>query len=143
MSEHDGYHISWNPSLRAYFYYVIIFWKNLNEHLSHLRETTPCDCEVILNLKLSNFSFAQSKIRYLSHIVDKVVIAIDPPKAKFVTHSLNECVRNCCNLLANKTRLKSFLALTTYYCRFIYKDDYISPVLYVTTSKNRGIKWAA
>ena len=120
------------PFVRVYLDDVVIFSKTLEKHLGHPQQVFDVIEEAGLKLKLSNCIFAQAKIKWLEHVVDKSGIAVDPSKV--------EVIRNA-PIPITTTELRSFLGLAGYYRRFICEFADIATVLHAVTSGNGRLKW--
>ena len=93
------------PFVRVYIDDDVVFSQNLEAHVIHLHQVFDVINEAGLQLKVSNYSFAQAKIKLLGNIVDKSGMAVDPSKV--------EVFRNAA-IPTTPTELRSFLALAGY-----------------------------
>jgi putative transposase len=89
---------------------ILIFSDNLEDHYNHVKLVIERLRKHNLKVKLSKCKFAQTRIEYLSHIIEDRKISPNPAKVA---------------ALANATRpktvkqIQSFLGLVSYYRKFI------------------------
>jgi len=63
---------------------ILLYSKNKEEHVEHLETVSRLLREHQLHAKLSNYSFFQTEVHYLAHVVYKEGITMDPEKIKFI-----------------------------------------------------------
>lgn len=74
---------------------VLIYSKNMDEHMQHLRQVFQLLKEHKLHLKLSKCSFAQDKLEFLGHVISRNGVATDPKKMEIVKRwSVPHCVKD-------------------------------------------------
>ena len=100
-------HLSW---CIIYLDDIIVFSKTPEEHLKRLQGVFEKLAKAGLKLKPSKCEFFKSKITYLGHIVSTEGIEIDLKKIKAV---------KSCTKPKTITDVRSFLAFTSHYQRFI------------------------
>ncbi|KAM0035631.1 putative nucleotidyltransferase, Ribonuclease H [Helianthus debilis subsp. tardiflorus] len=89
---------------------VLVYSKNVQQHVKDLREVLQLFRENQLYAKRSKCSFAGSKVEYLGHVISKNGVSTDSSKV--------EAVKNWPPPKTVK-QLRGFLGLTGYYRRFI------------------------
>ena len=89
---------------------IIIFSKNEEEHLEHLRIVLQRLKEAMLKLKRSKCDFMKTQIQYLGHLISSSGIQPLPEKLESIK-----------NMPVPRTpkEVKQFLGLAGYYCKFI------------------------
>jgi hypothetical protein len=85
---------------------ILIYSQTLEEHDAHLRLVLQCLRENKLYCKLSKFSFYQSKIHYLGHVISNEGIVVDPTKVEAIMEW---------PVLTNVPKVRSFMGLAGYY----------------------------
>lgn len=94
----------------VFFDDILIFSKNLKEHLEHIKIVLETLKEHSLFAKLSKCVFAAQQVEYLGHVISAEGVATDPKKiSAIVEWPVPDTV----------TKLRSFLGLAGYYRRFI------------------------
>lgn len=72
------------PLLREYvlvfFDDILIYNRNLSDHLLHLTEVIKLLCPNELKLKKSKCLFGQYSVEYLGHVITAQGVAVDPKK---------------------------------------------------------------
>lgn len=63
---------------------VLVYSKNMEEHIEHLRQVFQLLQKHDLHLKMSKCSFAQDKLEFLGHVISKHGVATDPKKIEIV-----------------------------------------------------------
>ena len=101
---------------------ILIYSKNEQEHEGHLRIILHVLREQQLYAKFGKCDFFKDKIQYLGHVVSKDGISIDPKKIKAITEWL---------FPKNVSDIRSFMAITAYYQKFI---EGFSKIAYPITS---------
>ena len=89
---------------------ILIFSKNLKDHLQQLEITLQILQKHKLYGKMSKCEFLKSQVEYLGHIISEHGIMVDPKKITAIQDW---------NQPANIHELRSFLGLASYYCKFI------------------------
>ena len=85
---------------------ILIYSRTMEEHDDHLRLVLQCLRENKLYGKLSKWSFYQSKIHYLRHVISGEGIVMDPAKVGAIMEWL---------ALTNVSAVHSFMGLAGYY----------------------------
>lgn len=94
----------------VFFDDILVYSKNLSEHIRHLESVLKLLQEEQLFAKLSKCAFAVSQVHYLGHIINEEGVSTDSSKI--------EAIRDWPRP-ENVTQLRSFLGLTGYYRRFV------------------------
>jgi len=112
---------------------ILIFSKNIQDHVDDVCKVLTRFSENGLKLKLSKCQFGLSRVKYLGHIVSKDGIMVNPGKV--------ECVKN---MHAPKSvhELQSFLGLCNYYSKFIHSYAHICNPLYKLLKKDVKYVWS-
>ncbi|KAK6163610.1 hypothetical protein DH2020_000474 [Rehmannia glutinosa] len=94
----------------VFFDDILIYSKNLTDHLEHLTVALCCLRDNQFFVKLSKCSFCQSSIEYLGHIVSAGAVHADPKKIETMLQwPPPTTVKQLCG----------FLGLTDYYRHFV------------------------
>ena len=120
------------PFVRAYLDDVVVFSKNMEEHVSHLRILFETLSQRGLKLKIVKCFFAQPKVELLGHIVSHDGVSVDPAKISAIRDVAPP---------QTASELRSFLGLAGYYRRFIKGFADISASLFPYTSSGRSFEW--
>jgi len=116
----------------VYFDDILIYSKNLNEHLDHLRNVLSVLRSEQLYANLKKCTFCMEKIVFLGYVVTAQGIEIDEEKVKAIrdwpTPKLISEVR-------------SFHGLTSFYRRFVKDFSIIAAPLTEIVKKSVGFKW--
>lgn len=94
----------------VFFDDILIFSRNLTEHLEHIKLVLDLLREHQLFAKMSKCVFAAQKVEYLGHVISVDGVATDPQKISAIAEW---------PVPENITKLRSFLGLAGYYRRFI------------------------
>lgn len=94
----------------VFFDDILVYSKDMVEHLEHLRMVSQKLRENQLFAKMSKCVFGAARVDYLGHVIQAGGVSIDPEKIKAVASW---------PLPGNIKQLKSFLGLAGYYRRFI------------------------
>ena len=111
---------------------IIIFSRDVQEHMERLKEIFQRLKTANLTLKPTKCKFFQKQVEFLGHVVDEEGIHTDPKKVEAVSK------------WETPTRVKdvrSFLGLTGYYRRFIRDYGKIAKPLHCLTEKEQGFHW--
>lgn len=112
---------------------IVVYGKNLDDHLSKLREVFDRLRKYNLKLQSSKCQFLRKEVVYLGHKCSREGCSPDPEKVK--------CVQN---FPAPKTikQLQSFLGLANYYRKFIPEFSKIAePLTKLLRGKTRRFNW--
>jgi len=69
----------------VFFDDILIYSHSLESHLLHLRTVFNILREHGLFVKKSKYSFGQSEVEYLGHIISQMGVAVDPSKIQVMT----------------------------------------------------------
>ena len=112
---------------------ILVFSKNLNEHLEHLRLVIERLVEVGLKLKPSKCKFAQHELEYLGHVVSREGLRTNPKLTEAVVDFPRpQSVRD----------VRRFLGLASYYRKFILHFAKITRPLHKLTCKDTRFDWS-
>ena len=116
----------------AYLDDIVIFSNNEVEHLQHLETVFKRLQDTGLKLKESKCDFFRSQIHYLGHMLLAEGIQPLPKKLDSIT-----------NMPApeNQTKVKQFLGLVGYYCKFVPHFSHISRPLSKLIRKDTSFAW--
>jgi hypothetical protein len=110
---------------------ILVYSRNLPEHLKHLRLVLDLLRKNQLYAKASKCSFAQSQIEYLGHVISENGVATDAEKTKAM---------QAWPVPTSATELRGFLGLTGYYRKFVPRYGIIAkPLTQLLTKK--GFTW--
>ena len=111
---------------------IIIFSKDEEEHLEHLRIIFQRLKEAGLKLKRSKCDFVKTQIQYLGHLISSKGIQPLPEKLRSIE-----------NMPAPRSpkEVKQFLGLAGYYCKFIPRFSDLSRPLTRLTRKDVLFEW--
>ena len=123
--------LSWTVCL-VYLDDVIVHAKTLAEEFENLRTVFQRLRQAGLKLISRKCHLFQKSVRYLGHVVSGSGIAVDPEKAMAVGIWPEP---------RNKTEVRSFLGLSTYYRRFIPHFADVARTLEQLTEKNCEFSW--
>ena len=116
----------------AYLDDIIIFSKDEEEHLEHLRIIFQHLKEAGLKLKRSKCDFIKRHIQYLGHLISQDGIQPLPEKL--------ESIRDM-PAPRNPKEIKQFLGLAGYYCKFVPRFSDLSRPLTWLTHKDVLFEW--
>jgi hypothetical protein len=110
---------------------ILIYRKTWTHHLTHVDKVLCLLSQNQLFLKQSKCAFGASEVEYLGHLVGKDGVRVDPKNIK----AMQDC-------LHPKTlkRLRGFLGLTGYYCKFVKNYRKITTPLAALLKKN-SLTW--
>ena len=111
---------------------IIIFSKTVEDHKQHLDQIFELLGKVSLKLNPDKCDFYQTKILFLGHMVSKEEIQPNPT----LVDKIKNCVRP-----SNKSKIRTFLGLASYYRRFIKDFSKIARPLYNLTKKDEPFCW--
>jgi hypothetical protein len=94
----------------VFFDDILIYSKDLEEHIQHLATVLQTLQQHKLYLKLSKCIFASPQVEYLGHIITGSGVSTDPAKIAAISEWQTP---------ATVTQLRSFLGLCGYYRRFV------------------------
>ncbi|XP_074555934.1 uncharacterized protein LOC141811777 [Curcuma longa] len=116
----------------VYFDDILIYSKNLDEHLNHLQKVLLVLRNEKLYANLQKCSFCTSQIEFLGYIVSAKGIAVDEEKVKAIREwptpkTINE--------------VRSFHGLASFYRRFVKNFSTLAAPLTEVVKKNVGFHW--
>ncbi|KAH0695863.1 hypothetical protein KY289_013345 [Solanum tuberosum] len=112
---------------------ILIYSKNENDHIEHLRMVLQVLKDQRLYAKFSKCEFWLRSVAFLDHIVSSEGIEVNPKKT--------EVVKKCPRPLS-PTDIRRFLGLASYYRRFVEGFSSISPPLTTLTQKKVKFEWS-
>jgi RNase H-like domain found in reverse transcriptase/Reverse transcriptase (RNA-dependent DNA polymerase)/Integrase zinc binding domain len=115
-------------SVIIYFDDIVIFSKDWNTHLSHIRQVMERLRQADLQAKASKCTFCVKKVSFLGYLIlAGGIISTHPNKTKAIDEMPSP---------KNVTELRKALGLTNYYRRFVQDYATIAAPLYQLTSLN-------
>lgn len=119
-------------SVLVFFDDILVYCKNLEDRVPHLKEVLQIMRDHQLFAKKSKCSFAQPQMEYLGHIISGQGVSTDPEKVKaMVDWPSPNTVK----------QLRGFLGLTGYYMRFIKNYGIICQPLHQLLRKG-AFQWS-
>jgi hypothetical protein len=111
---------------------ILIYSNNLEDHYNHVKLVIERLRKHNLKVKLSKCKFAQTRIEYLSHIIEDGKISPNPAKVAAVA-----------NATRPKTvkQVQSFLGLVSYYRKFIKNCSTIMSPMIKLSQKDTDFIW--
>ncbi|CAI7882601.1 unnamed protein product [Closterium sp. NIES-53] len=111
---------------------ILIYSKNMKEHVEHLRKVFEILRKNKFYVKLSKSDFALKKVQFLEHMVSAEGVHVDPRKI--------EAVKKW-KVPENMKELQQFLGFTNYYNRFVPQYAKIAAPLTDLLKKDTPFKW--
>jgi hypothetical protein len=111
---------------------ILIYSRNLTEHVSHLKAVLARLQQYQLFVKISKCSFAQQYLEYLGHIIGIEGVATNPAKILAVQQWSPP---------KTQRQLRGFLGLAGYYRKFIQHYDILAKPLTELLKKDVPYKW--
>ncbi|CAI7787612.1 unnamed protein product [Closterium sp. NIES-53] len=111
---------------------ILIYSKNMKEHVEHLRKVFEILWKNKFYVKLSKSDFALKKVQFLGHMVSAEGVHVDPRKI--------EAVKKW-KVPENMKELQQFLGFTNYYNRFVPQYAKIAAPLTDLLKKDTPFKW--
>jgi len=94
----------------VFFDDILVYNRNMEEHLRHLEQVFSLMKQNELYAKLSKCSFGITKVEYLGYLISGKGVETDPKKIEIIANWLEP---------QSQKDVRSFLGLTRYYRRFI------------------------
>ncbi|CAI5483057.1 unnamed protein product [Closterium sp. Yama58-4] len=113
---------------------ILIYSKNMKEHVEHLRKVFEILRKNKFYVKLSKSDFALEKVQFLGHMVSAKGVHVDPRKI--------EAVKKW-KVPENVKELQQFLGFANYYNRFMPQYAKIAAPLTDLLKKDTPFKWGA
>ncbi|RLM74197.1 hypothetical protein C2845_PM15G12530 [Panicum miliaceum] len=111
---------------------ILVYRKNMTEHIQHLRQVFELLRQHDLHLKLAKCSFAQDTLEFLGHIISEKGVSTDPVKVQIIQQwPVPTCVKD----------VRSFLGMAGYYRRFVKMFGLISKPLTSLLKKGQIFVW--
>ena len=123
--------LKWKACL-VYLDDVLVYSRTFEEHFENLRAVFTRLRESSLKMKPRKCSFAMEQLRYLGHLVSADGLTVDPRKV--------EAVRELATP-SNRSELRSFLGLASYYRKYIAGHADIVAPLTAMLGENQLFKW--
>lgn len=111
---------------------ILVYSKNAEDHVRHLREVLGTLREEKLYAKSSKCEFWLREVQFLGHIVGKERINVDPTKIESIKKWESP---------KTPTEIRGFLGLAGYYRRFIQDCSKITTPLTKLTRKTQAFAW--
>ncbi|CAI7801781.1 unnamed protein product, partial [Closterium sp. NIES-53] len=111
---------------------ILIYSKNMKEHVEHLRKVFEILRKNKFYVKLSKSDFALKKVQFLGHMVSVEGVHVDPRKIKAVKKW---------KVSENVKELQQFLGFANYYNRFVPQYAKIAAPLTDLLKKDTPYKW--
>lgn len=116
----------------VFFDDIIIYSRTWQEHIEHIRIILHLLQDQQLFTDRNKCSFGQTELEYLGHIITSKGVLIDPKKIEAIVNWPT---------LKNMTRVRGFLGVTGFVCKFIKGYAHIATPLTDLTKKD-AFKWA-
>ena len=121
-------------SALVFFDDILIYSKNYNDHLYHLRQVLQLLAENQWKVKLSKCAFAQSSIQYLGYVISAKGVATDDSKVS--------AIRDW-PVPKDAKQLRSVLGMLGYYRKYMRNYASISKPLTQLLHKNTPFVWTS
>lgn len=119
-------------SLLVYIDDVIVFSKNLNDHLTDLEQMFLRMRQANLKFKTSKCHLLKKKVNYLGHVITREGIKADPNKIKVIIEIPEP---------TTKEKLRTFLGICGYYRKFIPNFATLCHSLFKLTHDTEKFVW--
>lgn len=131
---HSIFHDLLNNGVTIYLDDILIYSKNIQEHVLQVEEVIKRLHEHKLYAKLSKCTFCVPQIAFLGYIVSSEGVAVDPGKVSAI-HRLKRPKK--------LAEVQSFLGLIGYYRKFIENFALVSAPLTHLTKKDVPFRWSS
>nr|GEY42382.1 putative reverse transcriptase domain-containing protein [Tanacetum cinerariifolium] len=111
---------------------ILIYSRNKEEHANHMRIILELLRKEKLYAKFSKCDFWIRTVQFLGHLINSQGLHVDPDKI--------EAVKNWASP-TTPTKIRQFLRLASYYCRFIKDFSEIVKSLTILTQKDKKFIW--
>ncbi|XP_019430482.1 PREDICTED: uncharacterized protein LOC109337862 [Lupinus angustifolius] len=111
---------------------ILIYSKDQEEHVKHLRKVLQILKDNLLYAKLSKCKFWLESVNFLGHVISSEGIVVDPPKVGTVMEW---------NSPKSVMEIRSFLGLVGYYQKFIEGFSKLALPLTTLTRKDKAFVW--
>ena len=112
---------------------ILVFSKNEEEHVEHLREVMATLQRARMFAKASKCQFARSSMSFLGHIISAEGISVDPKKTDKVKDWPTP---------ENIDDVRSFLGLATYFRKFVPNFANLAAPMYLMMRKGAEWSWS-
>jgi hypothetical protein len=123
--------LKWS-SVLVYIDDILIFSKDFDSHVEHIREVFQRLKAANLTIKPNKCSLAMDSIKFLGHVIDRTGIRTDPDKIK----GIQEFPRP-----QTLTHVRGFIGRASYYRKFIPYFSEVAEPLSRLTKKNVRFNW--
>lgn len=123
-------HLYLDKFVIVFFDDILVYSKNEEEHVENLVAVLRLLRENQLYSNISKYSFFQTEVHYLGHVVSKEGITLDPKKMRAIMEWLAP---------KNVDEVRSFMGLVGYYRRFI--RDFSQIAYSITSLQRKGKKF--
>ena len=113
---------------------VLVMGSTFTEHLDNFRVVFTCLSNAGLKLKPTKCKLVHEEVEYLGYVVSSGGITVDPKKTSAIDNFPAP---------TDLKSLRSFLGLTSYYCRFVPNYSVVAQPLYRLTCKDMPYQWTA
>ncbi len=125
--------LKWS-SVLVYIDDILIFSKDFDSHVEHIREVFQRLKAANLTVKPNKCSLAMDSIKFLGHVIDRTGVRTDPDKIK----GIQEFPRP-----QTLTQVRGFIGRASYYRKFIPYFSEIAEPLSRLTKKNVRFNWGS
>lgn len=120
------------PFCECYIDDIVVFSKNVEEHLDHIAVVLTRLEKAGLKINLDKCVWLSAQVRFLGFLVDLMGIHADPARTDAIANK---------PIPSNVTELQRFLGMVNYYRKFIQNFARIAKPLYDLLTKEMGWSW--